>query len=233
MTVHILDVWALSKMKLLMAPVIFRISFLLLFHLFLPYWISPNCLRESCKEEKACRLAYSNCTACTGSHTSSHIPGQKTFGQKTCPLSLSLNVWPFFTSSFSHFQLQVHGVPSSMLPPAHVAPHGTLSVNVHIHSSVDDTERNRRQCNSSGTDMRNRKVLTWNKIQWICKKGWFFTKLLLATATAFAHDLWQNFAVVKYPLTLIFCKHLELIWKRVPSITWKIWSYFSLIFKKN
>lgn len=152
-------------MKLLMAPNIFRISFCLLFHLFLPYWISPNCLRESCKEEKACRLASSNCTASMDSHMSSHVPGQKTFGQKTCPLSLILNVWPFFTPSFSHSQLQVHGVPSSTLPPAHDAPHSTFSVKVHIHSSADDTERSRRECNCTGTGMRNRKVLNQNKVQ--------------------------------------------------------------------
>lgn len=101
-------------------------------------------------------------------------PGRRPLDRKTCPLRLLLNVWPFITPSSSRFQLQVQGVPSSSLPPTHHTYHSTRSVKVHIHPSADDTKRNRRPRNCSGTGIRNRKVLTQSKIQWICKKVLIF-----------------------------------------------------------
>lgn len=228
MTVHIPEAWALSKLKLLVGPNILRISFRLLFHLFLPHWIGPNCLTEIRKEGKTCRLASSNCPACTGSHLPSRIPGQKTSGQKTWVLSLVLIPCSHPLSLIFGSKLMGSFPPCSLQP---AMPTTALLAQRSTSIPLLMTPRGRGDC--SGTGVRNRKVLTQNKNQWICKTVWFLTELLLATATAFARDLWQNFAVVKYPLALIFCEHLELVWQRVPSITWKIRSHFSLIFKPN
>lgn len=89
MTVHIPDVWALSKTQLFAAPNIFRFSFYLVFHLFHPHWLNPDRLRRSCKEDRACSLASGSFTACTGSCVLTY-PTAGHHGQRTHILSLIL-----------------------------------------------------------------------------------------------------------------------------------------------
>lgn len=144
MTVHIPDVWALSKTQLFAAPNIFRFSFYLVFHLFHPHWLNPDCLRRSCKEDRACRLASSSFTACTGSCVLTY-PTAGHHGQRTHILSLILIMCPFLSSSFSRFWLQVHVGPSSLLPPAHHTQHSSASTKVYAHSPANITERSRRR----------------------------------------------------------------------------------------